>query len=182
MLGYPSNVKGYTLFNLHTKTVFISRNVIFHETVFPYFSKLLNPTADGCFVLPNSIPDFSFPDIAPASIPTPISTSQSSPYIRKSSRLRNPLLTYRIFIVSRLVLLSTLLFLQLEILHPPQVYHILSLPISLIKSFLMLTIVLACLFRLFFSLNSFIKPSNIHIGERLCRLKSPLSRKITLGP
>jgi len=94
----------------------------------------------------------------------------------------NPLLTCRIFIVSRLVLLPTLLFLQLEILRPPQVYHTLSLRISLIKSFLMLTIVLACLFRLFFSLNSFIKPSNIHIGERLCRLKSPLSRKITLGP
>jgi len=70
MLSYPSNVKGYTLFNLHTNTVFISRNVIFHETVFPYFSKLLNPTADG-------------PNIVPA----PVSISQSSPSIRKSSRL-----------------------------------------------------------------------------------------------
>jgi hypothetical protein len=41
MIGYPSNVKGYSLFNLHNKSVFISRNVIFHENVFPYASNLL---------------------------------------------------------------------------------------------------------------------------------------------
>jgi hypothetical protein len=73
MIGYPYSVKGYTFFNLHTKSVFISRNVIFHEHVFPYASNLFNPTADSCFVIPNSIPDVNLPNFVPASIPDPVS-------------------------------------------------------------------------------------------------------------
>jgi hypothetical protein len=79
-------LKGYTLFNLHTKSVFISRNVIFNENIFPYASNLLHTTADGCFVIPNLVPDFSFPNIVPA----PISITQPFTSIPRSSRLRNP--------------------------------------------------------------------------------------------
>ena len=39
-LGYPCNVKGYKLFDLDTHSVFVSRDVVFHESVFPYFSSL----------------------------------------------------------------------------------------------------------------------------------------------
>lgn len=35
-LGYPIGVKGYKLLDLETKRVFWSRDVIFHETIFPY--------------------------------------------------------------------------------------------------------------------------------------------------
>ena len=35
-LGYPPGYKGYKLFNLDTNQMFISRNVIFHETIFPF--------------------------------------------------------------------------------------------------------------------------------------------------
>ena len=35
-LGYPFGVKGYKLLNLSTKQIFISRDVCFHETVFPF--------------------------------------------------------------------------------------------------------------------------------------------------
>ena len=35
-LGYPYNVKGYKLFDLESHFVFISRDVVFHETIFPY--------------------------------------------------------------------------------------------------------------------------------------------------
>jgi hypothetical protein len=90
MIGYPSSVKGYTLFNLHTKSVFISRNVIFHEHVFPFASNFLNPTTDGCFVIPNSIPDVNLPNFVPATIPDPVSIPQPSANLRRSSRLRNP--------------------------------------------------------------------------------------------
>jgi hypothetical protein len=38
-LGYPSGVKGYKLLDLHTSKVFISRDVIFHETIFPFKTK-----------------------------------------------------------------------------------------------------------------------------------------------
>ena len=35
-LGYPCNVKGYKLYDLNTHAVFVSRDVVFHESVFPF--------------------------------------------------------------------------------------------------------------------------------------------------
>lgn len=35
-LGYKADFKGYVLFDLHTKEIFISRHVTFHEHVLPY--------------------------------------------------------------------------------------------------------------------------------------------------
>lgn len=40
-LGYPSQQKGYRLFNMLSKSEFISRDVTFHETIFPYHSSSL---------------------------------------------------------------------------------------------------------------------------------------------
>ena len=37
-LGYPFAVKGYKLLNLHSKRIFISRDVVFHESIFPFQS------------------------------------------------------------------------------------------------------------------------------------------------
>ncbi|KAH9669827.1 retrovirus-related pol polyprotein from transposon RE2 [Citrus sinensis] len=37
-IGYPIAQKGYKLFNLSTKKIFTSRDVKFHETIFPYSS------------------------------------------------------------------------------------------------------------------------------------------------
>jgi len=59
-IGYPAGVKGYTLFDLHTKSVFISRDVIFHESISPYASNLLHTNSDGCFVLPLPHSDSEF--------------------------------------------------------------------------------------------------------------------------
>ena len=36
LIGYPPGQKGYKLYNLETHEVFCSRDVIFHETVFPF--------------------------------------------------------------------------------------------------------------------------------------------------
>ncbi|GKA03611.1 retrovirus-related pol polyprotein from transposon TNT 1-94, partial [Tanacetum coccineum] len=36
LIGYPSNQKGYQLYNLDTKEVFVSRDVVFQESVFPF--------------------------------------------------------------------------------------------------------------------------------------------------
>jgi hypothetical protein len=58
-LGYPSGVKGYTLFDLNTKSLFISRDVIFHETIFPYTHNFFHPISDGNIVFPLPSPDFS---------------------------------------------------------------------------------------------------------------------------
>jgi hypothetical protein len=35
-LGYPFGVKGYKLMDLNSKVVFLSRDVLFHETHFPF--------------------------------------------------------------------------------------------------------------------------------------------------
>ena len=41
-IGYPFNVKGYKVFDLNSHLVFISRDVIFHESIFP------NKTSNSC--------------------------------------------------------------------------------------------------------------------------------------
>jgi hypothetical protein len=41
-LGYPQGMKGYKLLNIHTNSVFVSRNVVFHEHIFPFTSNDLS--------------------------------------------------------------------------------------------------------------------------------------------
>lgn len=41
-MGYLTVQKGYLLFNIHSKTFFISRDVIFHENLFPFQSLVKN--------------------------------------------------------------------------------------------------------------------------------------------
>lgn len=79
-LGYPFGVNGYKELDLNTYTVFISRDVIFYENVFPFSAQAIdftNPfvlgvdiTTEGdldTFVTPISIPDM------------PINSSESVP-------------------------------------------------------------------------------------------------------
>ena len=35
-LGYKSGTKGYVLYSLHAKSIFVTRNVMFHENIFSY--------------------------------------------------------------------------------------------------------------------------------------------------
>ena len=50
LLGYPYGMKGYKLYDLNQHHVFVSRNVIFHENIFPY--ALQNPVSAAAPVLP----------------------------------------------------------------------------------------------------------------------------------
>jgi hypothetical protein len=94
-LGYPFQQKGYKLFDIHTHFVFVSRDVIFHKSIFPFAVDLLKTSSDGVFlssdgvspvnpysysdsVLPRPIPDLSDPLSFPQSQSVPIS-SQSQP-------------------------------------------------------------------------------------------------------
>ena len=45
-LGYPFNIKGYKLFDLQSHSIFISRDVIFHEKVFSFASHTSLPSSD----------------------------------------------------------------------------------------------------------------------------------------
>lgn len=45
-LGYPAGYKGYKLLDLDTNTIHISRNVTFHEAIFPYAKDYTEPYED----------------------------------------------------------------------------------------------------------------------------------------
>ncbi|XP_016513327.2 uncharacterized protein LOC107830311 [Nicotiana tabacum] len=92
-LGYPFAKKGYKLYNLTTQSCFVSRDVIFHEHIFPFLKPspspslvLPSPLSPGHFSddstssIPTSIPGHSSPPILPAHI-SPDSTSSLSPSI-----------------------------------------------------------------------------------------------------
>lgn len=53
-VGYPAGIKGYRLYDLQIKKFFVSRDVIFHETIFP-FHGLSNTD------IPNHFPDLVLP-------------------------------------------------------------------------------------------------------------------------
>jgi hypothetical protein len=57
VIGYPSNSKGYKLYDLITHSVFVSQNVVFHEHIFPFASHLKNFNSNGCFIVPKPISD-----------------------------------------------------------------------------------------------------------------------------
>jgi len=75
-LGYPFGIKGYKLLDLQSHTTFIFRDVVFHESIFP-FHYLPLPPDNTTFVftkpLPNTL-DFpivvSNPDASGSSPPT----------------------------------------------------------------------------------------------------------------
>lgn len=69
-LGYPYGTKGYKLYDLESHKVFISCNVVFFETIFPFQHLSISDTS---VVVPTSLPDFS-----PIVSPSPFNSSHAS--------------------------------------------------------------------------------------------------------
>nr|XP_016501743.1 PREDICTED: uncharacterized protein LOC107820051 [Nicotiana tabacum] len=103
-LGYPYGKKGYKLLNVPTRKLFISRNVVFHETIFPFSflqdqpPPLFHVSPSSCDPIPIS-PTTFFPPPSPATSPgsPPSSTHVSqctpstvSPYYVPSLPSPNP--------------------------------------------------------------------------------------------
>ena len=65
-LGYPFGVKGFKVPNLATKKIFVSRDVIFHETVFPFISSTYSSSPHSTITLPHL-----FPSLDPCIDPLP---------------------------------------------------------------------------------------------------------------
>ena len=94
-LGYPADQKAYKLYDLATHKMFASRDVVFHETIFPYES-ISSISSNSSLVVPLSISDSSPPEpVSPVQQPTPpnpISFLQSptspprEPILRRSQR------------------------------------------------------------------------------------------------
>lgn len=74
-LGIPAHTKGYRLYNLHTKQIFLSINVYFYETIFPFHSSF-NPSNSSVHSSPLPFPT-SF-DIPILDSPSPHSNPSSS--------------------------------------------------------------------------------------------------------
>ena len=72
-LGYPFGIKGYKLLNLLTKKIFLFRDVIFHETVFPFAFATYSPYSSLSLphIFPSvaTRPDFTSP-LVPESFPS----------------------------------------------------------------------------------------------------------------
>jgi hypothetical protein len=47
-IGYPFGTKCYKFFNLHTQSVVVSRDVVFHEQIFPFAINFTQASSDGC--------------------------------------------------------------------------------------------------------------------------------------
>ena len=76
-IGYPYNIKGYKVFDLLSHTVFVFRDVVFHETIFPFsVVDVVSSSSSALIPLPimNPIPP-SFYDTSPhcSSLPSPSS-------------------------------------------------------------------------------------------------------------
>ncbi|XP_012857659.1 PREDICTED: uncharacterized protein LOC105976934 [Erythranthe guttata] len=103
-LGYPSGIKGYKLLDLVSHKVFISRDVIFHENIYPFTNKSSSSefiSTDFSPLPPSVIPSFHhdsisepYPSVS-VSVP-PISSPSNMPVVqpivplRKSSRHIKP--------------------------------------------------------------------------------------------
>jgi len=69
-LGYQSGYKGYILLDLHSRAIFVSRHVTFHETVLPYHSTSPSFDIDNWhYITPSSPP---FVDVPDSTSPSPL--------------------------------------------------------------------------------------------------------------
>ena len=81
-LGYKSSSKGYVLCDLASREIFISRNVVFHEHILPYFSSTTSSTSNWQYHSSSQLPAIDTTEPLPTSPPTDIlptpATSQST--------------------------------------------------------------------------------------------------------
>ncbi|RVW81703.1 Retrovirus-related Pol polyprotein from transposon RE1 [Vitis vinifera] len=116
-LGYPVGQKAYKLYDLDTHQMFTSRDVVFHETIFPYES-IPSPSSNSKPMIPLSISDLSPPVPQPSppehispiqqpSLPNSVSTQPSpaspplEPILRRSQRPHHPPMALRDYVCNQ---------------------------------------------------------------------------------
>lgn len=92
MKGYSSTQKGYKLYSLHTKSFFVSRNVIFQEQIFSFkhMRDIGNPLFPVLDLLSSgdSVPCDVVPYSSPSSLPP--QDSVSTPHMAPSKEASSP--------------------------------------------------------------------------------------------
>ena len=79
LLGYPPGMKAYKLLDLYTHQSFFSRDVVFHEHIFPF--KSLHSSSDVSSFLSSTVapPSDSFTEVPPHIFEPPLDSSFSPP-------------------------------------------------------------------------------------------------------
>jgi len=88
LLGYTFGFKGYELYDLQTKKVFHSRDVIFQEEVFPFKDLVQSAASDSpssSFLWPNSEMSSDFPSTPPSKYISPLISDDSASHILPSA-------------------------------------------------------------------------------------------------
>jgi hypothetical protein len=73
-LGYTPGMKGYVLYDLHSKHIFVSRHVVFHDHILPYPGITSNPTHQWTYTSSSPSPSAPITPNQPDS-PSPITTT-----------------------------------------------------------------------------------------------------------
>jgi hypothetical protein len=73
-LGYTPGMKGYVLYDLHSKHIFVSRHVVFHDHILPYPGITSNPTHQWTYTSSSPPPSAPITPNQPDS-PSPITTT-----------------------------------------------------------------------------------------------------------
>jgi len=89
-LGHRPGIKDSLLYDLHTREVFLSRNVSFNENSF-HFKHIINHTDSENFVMPH-FPDYQDTDLSFLSSSSPLQ-NQQTPYIVPQQNYSSPILT-----------------------------------------------------------------------------------------
>ena len=75
-VGYPYGQKGYRIYDIKTHQIYVSRDVIFHESIFPY-RDLQSPSFNNSINITPIHDDGTF-DYIPPVMPTGIYSNDSS--------------------------------------------------------------------------------------------------------
>ena len=106
-LGYKPGYKGYILLDIHSKGIFVSRNVTFHETVLPYQTSPSFVTDNWHYITPPPPLFIDVPDSLPTSTsPPPIVESHiptdspviHDPLVRVSTRNKSTLVYHKDYV------------------------------------------------------------------------------------
>jgi hypothetical protein len=93
-LGYTTGMKGYVLLDLHSREIFVSRHVIFHEHILPYQKSPSNPISSWTY-MPSESPIIIDPPPPSNSVdPTPLPLI-TNPIVKPSPPVSHSLPTRR---------------------------------------------------------------------------------------
>ena len=78
-VGYPYGQKGYRIYDFKTHQIYVSRDIIFHESIFPYHD-LPSPSLKNSITITLIDDDGTFDYTTPPIVPTEVSSSDSIPH------------------------------------------------------------------------------------------------------